>query len=97
MGLAGLGDVVLTCTDNLSRNRRFGVALGQGQDTDEIYREIGQEVEGAHNVSQIYHVALQLGIDMPITTGVYQILHGLKNAHEVVESLMARHPACENL
>ncbi|MGR9072654.1 MAG: NAD(P)H-dependent glycerol-3-phosphate dehydrogenase, partial [Gammaproteobacteria bacterium] len=75
MGLAGLGDLVLTCTDNQSRNRRFGMALGQGQDKNEIVRQIDQEIEGISAAQEAYRLARKLEIDMPITEQTYQVLY----------------------
>ena len=89
-GLAGLGDVVLTCTGNESRNRRFGVALGQGNKTQDIYRDIGQEIEGAHNVNQVYRLAQQYQIDMPITEQIYLLLSGQQDLDSALSNLLLR-------
>ena len=67
MGLAGLGDLILTCTDNQSRNRRFGLALGQGKDIATATQEIGQEIEGISAARETFLLAIKLAIDMPIT------------------------------
>ncbi len=78
MGLAGLGDLALTCTDNQSRNRRMGLALAEGKSIEQARQEIGQEVEGVGAAAVIYHKALELGIEMPITEQAYNVLyHGL--------------------
>jgi len=90
MGLAGLGDLILTCTDNQSRNRRFGLALGKGQAPDQALSEIGQEVEGIFAARETYFLARQYVIDMPITEQTYQVLyHGLA-PQLAVENLLAR-------
>ncbi|MGL5973792.1 MAG: NAD(P)H-dependent glycerol-3-phosphate dehydrogenase, partial [Aeromonas sobria] len=66
MGMAGLGDLVLTCTDNQSRNRRFGLALGAGKDVDTAMTEIGQVVEGYRNTKEVHLLAARCGVEMPI-------------------------------
>lgn len=66
MGMAGLGDLVLTCTDNQSRNRRFGLALGQGKDVDTAQTDIGQVVEGYRNTKEVWMLAKRMGVEMPI-------------------------------
>ncbi|MGZ8955164.1 MAG: NAD(P)H-dependent glycerol-3-phosphate dehydrogenase, partial [Methylovulum sp.] len=67
MGLAGLGDLILTCTDNQSRNRRFGLALGQGKDSAQAMAEIGQEIEGIAAAKETYLLAKKYALDMPIS------------------------------
>ena len=95
LGLAGVGDLVLTCTDNQSRNRRFGLLLGQGIDSSAAEHSIGQVVEGKHNAAQIYALAQQHDIDMPICQAVYEVLSGQHTPQEAVESLMSRPPRKE--
>ena len=90
MGMAGLGDLVLTCTDNQSRNRRFGLALGQGQSAEQAMAEIGQVVEGFYNTKEAYLLAQAQGVEMPIVEQIYQMLFEGKNAHDVVKSLLGR-------
>ena len=75
MGLAGLGDLVLTCTDNQSRNRRFGLAFASGKSAEQAQREIGQVVEGFTASSAVMKVATQQQVDMPICKQVYRMLH----------------------
>lgn len=89
-GLSGIGDMILTCTDNLSRNRRFGLALGEGKSAEQAFTEIGQIVEGADNVKQIHELALEHDIDMPITENVYRILQQEISPKQAVENLFAR-------
>jgi len=74
MSLAGVGDLVLTCTENLSRNRRFGLAVGQGKNRDQAEKEIAQVVEGISNTQQVYELAHTLNIKMPIVERVHAIL-----------------------
>ncbi|QDF65581.1 NAD(P)H-dependent glycerol-3-phosphate dehydrogenase [Shewanella sp. SNU WT4] len=90
MGMAGLGDLVLTCTDNQSRNRRFGLALGKGQDVDSAQKEIGQVVEGYRNTKEVHTLALRLGVEMPITEQIYQVLYEGKSPFDAAAGLLAR-------
>jgi glycerol-3-phosphate dehydrogenase (NAD(P)+) len=90
MGLAGLGDLVLTCTDNQSRNRRFGIALAEGKTQDEARKAIGQVVEGVQTASEVMRVAKRIGIEMPITEQVYQVLNENVDPHEAVQNLFRR-------
>ena len=97
VGLAGLGDLVLTCTDNQSRNRRFGLALGQGKSLAEARKEIAQVVEGMQTASEVMTVARALGIDMPISNEVYQVICEGKNPHEAVRALFSRDQKAEDV
>jgi glycerol-3-phosphate dehydrogenase (NAD(P)+) len=90
MGLAGMGDLVLTCTDNLSRNRRMGLALASGMSIDEAQKEIQQVVEGVLAARAVKEVADKLEIDMPICQQVYGILYEGTSPREAVETLMRR-------
>lgn len=94
LGLAGVGDLVLTCTDNQSRNRRFGLELGRGVAMDEAIQNIGQVVEGAHNASQICAIAKTHQIEMPICEQVNALLQGQITPQTAVNNLMKR-PARE--
>ena len=90
MGLAGMGDLVLTCTDDLSRNRRMGLALAAGKSVEETQKEIGQVVEGVKAARAVHEVAEKLGIEMPIVNQVYRILYEGVTPREAVEALMRR-------
>lgn len=90
MGMAGLGDLVLTCTDNQSRNRRFGLALGRGQDVQAAMTDIGQVVEGYRNAAEVHQLAARYGVEMPICEQVYQVLYQGKNAKEAAIALLSR-------
>ena len=90
MGLAGMGDLVLTCTDDLSRNRRMGLALAAGKSVEETQQEIGQVVEGVKAARAVHEVAEKLGIEMPIVNQVYRILYEGATPREAVEALMRR-------
>ncbi|KAA8997290.1 NAD(P)H-dependent glycerol-3-phosphate dehydrogenase [Affinibrenneria salicis] len=90
MGMAGLGDLVLTCTDNQSRNRRFGMMLGQGMDVDSAQAQIGQVVEGYRNTREVMALAKRCGVEMPITEQLWQVLYCGKDAREAALSLLGR-------
>jgi len=90
MGMAGLGDLVLTCTDNQSRNRRFGLALGQGKDIDQAQVEIGQVVEGYRNTEEVYNLAKRFNIEMPICEQIYCVLYQGKAVKEAAIALLSR-------
>lgn len=90
MGMAGLGDLVLTCTDNQSRNRRFGLALGQGIGIEQAQRDIGQVVEGYRNTKEVYLLAKRLGVEMPITNQIYQVLYQGKAPMQASKELLSR-------
>ncbi|ARG96769.1 NAD(P)H-dependent glycerol-3-phosphate dehydrogenase [Legionella micdadei] len=92
MGLAGLGDLVLTCTDDQSRNRRFGLFLGKGIRIVEAEQQIGQVVEGKHNASQICYLANQYDVEMPICSQVNALLLGKITPQQAVVNLMSRSP-----
>ncbi len=89
-GLAGLGDLVLTCTDDQSRNRRMGLALAAGKAVKSIEHDIGQVVEGVYAAVAVHHLARRLGVDMPITDQIYGILHQGLAPRAAVETLMTR-------
>jgi glycerol-3-phosphate dehydrogenase (NAD(P)+) len=90
MGLAGLGDLVLTSTDNQSRNRRFGLALAEGKSVQQALQDIGQVVEGYTAARAVHAVAVRENVDMPIVTGIYRVLYGNEPARDVVKDLMTR-------
>lgn len=90
MGMAGLGDLVLTCTDNQSRNRRFGMMLGQGLNVEQAQHQIGQVVEGYRNTKEVRELASRVGVEMPITEEIYQVLYCGKNAREAALTLLGR-------
>jgi glycerol-3-phosphate dehydrogenase (NAD(P)+) len=90
MGLAGLGDLVLTCTDDQSRNRRFGMALGTGRAFDAVAASFDQVVEGVAAARAVNEVAARLGVEMPICGEVYRVMHEGKAVREAVQALMGR-------
>lgn len=95
-GLAGLGDLVLTCTDNQSRNRRFGLLIGQGKSANDAEKEIQQVVEGKHNAQQVCELAGSHSIELPICHVIYQILNNKITAEQAVKQLMSRPPKAEH-
>lgn len=94
-GLTGAGDLILTCTGELSRNRRVGLGLAQGKKLDDILRELGHVAEGVHTAAAVEKRALELDIDMPITRAVCAVLFGTVSPREAVEQLLARDPKGE--
>lgn len=90
MGLAGLGDLVLTCTDNQSRNRRLGLALGKGQSLEEALASIDQVVEGVQTAREVHQLAMQHNVDMPITEQVCLVVNGEQTPRDAVHALLAR-------
>ena len=90
MGMSGLGDLVLTCTDDQSRNRRFGLMLGAGCDCQTAINRIGQVVEGFYNTKEAYLLAKRQGIEMPITEQIYAMLFQNKSAQDVALNLLGR-------
>jgi glycerol-3-phosphate dehydrogenase (NAD(P)+) len=95
MGMSGLGDLVLTCTDNQSRNRRFGLALGNGLGIQEAISEIGQVVEGYRNTKEVHVLSNRLDVEMPICEQVYEVLYNNKPAKEAALTLLARDQTSE--
>lgn len=96
MGLAGMGDLTLTCTDDQSRNRRMGLALARGLTLEQARKEIGQEVEGVRAAREIHHRALALGVEMPITDQTYQVLYQGLDPQQAVQNLLSREPRDES-
>ncbi|MGZ8219237.1 NAD(P)H-dependent glycerol-3-phosphate dehydrogenase [Methylomagnum sp.] len=97
MGLAGIGDLILTSTDDQSRNRRFGLGLGRGETREAVVARIGQEIEGIHTAKIVHQLALRHGIDMPITEQTYRVLYEGLPPLEAVNNLLLREPKSERL
>jgi len=95
MGLAGLGDLALTCTDNQSRNRRMGLALARGLTIDQARAEIGQEVEGVATAREVWHKSQVLGVEMPITEQTYKVLYEGLAPLAAVQALLGRRQRAE--
>ena len=90
MGLSGLGDLVLTATGDLSRNRQVGMALAQGQSLDKVLQSLGHVAEGVYSAHTVVARAQQLGVDMPIAQAVVAVLQGQASAQQAVAALMGR-------
>jgi len=95
MGLTGMGDLILTCTGDLSRNRRVGLALAQGKQLDTIVKELGHVAEGVPCAKAVRELAARLGVDMPITNAVAGVLFDGASVPETVDQLLARDPRNE--
>lgn len=95
MGLAGIGDLVLTCTGNLSRNRRFGFALAAGKSTPDALQSIGQVVEGLGNLSGVRRLAKRYHVEMPIVEQMYQVVYHQLSVQEAIDDLLRRKPKAE--
>ncbi len=96
MGLSGMGDLVLTCTDDQSRNRRFGLCLASGLGVTEALKEIAQVVEGVKTAEDAYVLAEKYAVDMPIVEQVYNVIYKSKSPIHAVRDLLSRTPKQEN-
>jgi glycerol-3-phosphate dehydrogenase (NAD(P)+) len=97
MGLSGVGDLILTCTDDLSRNRRLGLALGRGVSMDVAVKDIGQVVEGFNTAREVVQLARQYRVDMPISEQVYRVLHEGLAPQAAVQNLLSRDIRAESV
>jgi len=95
MGLAGMGDLILTCTGDLSRNRQVGLALAAGKTLADILVELGHVAEGVPTAREVAQLSQRLGVNMPICTSTDTLLHGGLNVHDTVKQLLARDPKQE--
>ncbi len=95
MGLTGVGDLILTCTDDQSRNRRVGMGLGRGKNLEQVLAEIGQEAEGINTARELHHLSQRKNLDMPITEQVYKVLFENLRPQKAVETLLSRTPRAE--
>ena len=89
-GMAGMGDLVLTCTDDQSRNRRFGLAIGKGQDLKQAEAEIGQVVEAVRNAKEVHNLAKAKGVEVPICDAIYNILYKNVSPEAAAHKLLTR-------
>lgn len=96
MGLSCLGDLVLTCTDNQSRNRRFGLAIGSGKSIEQAQQEVGLLIEGIPNAKNIFELAQQKRVDMPIVEQVYRLIYQKISPIEAMKNLLSREAKAEN-
>ena len=91
-GLSGLGDLIVTCSSEHSRNRRAGKMIGQGYSIEETRKEIGMVIESIDNIDVAYQLSKKYNIDMPIVDSVYNILYNNLNPKDAVDMLMTRKP-----
>ena len=94
-GLSGMGDLVLTCTGGLSRNRAVGQALGEGRTLEQALAEVKQVAEGVQTARSAYELAQRLKVDAPITEAVYRVLYEDIPVMNAVRGLVRRHPGSE--
>ena len=97
MGLAGVGDLILTCTDNQSRNRRTGLLLAQGKTLEQVHTEIGQAIEGIKTAKEVVNLARQHGVEVPISEQVYRVLYENCPIEEAVQALLSRKSSQETI
>ena len=95
MGLTGMGDLILTCTSDLSRNRRVGLMLAQNKPLAEILRELGHTAEGVHTAPEVLRLGREMSLDMPIAEAVCAVLNGSLSAKAALEGLLSREPKRE--
>lgn len=95
MGLAGAGDLILTCTGGLSRNRRVGLMIAEGLALNVVLARLGHVAEGVHTAPSVARVAADLGVEMPITRAVCDVLFGGTSPRDAVEALLGRDPKAE--
>ena len=96
MGLTGMGDLILTCTDDQSRNRRVGLAVGQGQNITQALQAIGQEAEGVNTARELHRKSSELKVEMPISEQVYRVLFDGLDPAQAVTALLSREPRAEH-
>jgi len=97
MGLSGMGDLLLTCTDNQSRNRRMGLAIGAGKSISQAQEEIGQVVEGLQTAREIVQLATSYQVKMPIVEQVYQVIYNDTTPKQAVKILLERDYSLESI
>ena len=95
LGLSGVGDLIVTCSTPLSRNYRVGLALGQGKSIKEAAKEVGQVAEGVNTVRQVKEKAEELGVYMPLATGLYKIIYEKESMTNIISSLMLSEQALD--
>ena len=95
-GLAGMGDLIVTCTSMHSRNHRAGILIGQGKSAKEAMDEVGAVVEGYYAACSAHELAQRYGVEMPISTAVYEVLYEGKSAAPLIGVLMSRTPKKES-
>ena len=94
-GLSGVGDLILTCTGDLSRNRQVGMLLAQHKSLSSILNELGHVAEGVYTAREVHQIAQQQKVEMPICEAVYRVLYEDLAADKAVEILLSRQPGSE--
>jgi glycerol-3-phosphate dehydrogenase (NAD(P)+) len=94
-GLSGAGDLILTCTGDLSRNRQVGMLLAQQRALPNILKELGHVAEGVYTAREVHQIAQRQGVDMPICEAVYRVLYEQMPADKAAEGLLSRQPSSE--
>jgi glycerol-3-phosphate dehydrogenase (NAD(P)+) len=97
MGLAGMGDLILTCTDNQSRNRQTGLLLAQGKTLEQVHKEIGQAIEGIKTTKEVVDLARKYHVEVPISEQVYRVLYENCPIDEAVKALLSRSSSSETI
>ena len=97
MGLAGMGDLILTCTDNQSRNRQTGLLLAQGKTLEQVHEEIGQAIEGIKTTKEVVNLARKYNVEVPISEQVYRVLYENCPIDEAVHTLLSRKSSQETV
>lgn len=95
-GLTGLGDLIVTCLSNHSRNRRAGILMGQGVTLEETKEKIGMTIESIDNIKTAYALAQKYNLEMPIITAAYNVVFGNLEAKQAIADLMTRQPKFED-
>lgn len=95
MGLSGMGDLILTCTGALSRNRKVGLGLAEGKSLHQVLKEIGHVAEGVPTIDEVHNAACRYQIEMPITAMLYQLVRNELSPKDIIERLMQRDPTSE--
>ena len=95
-GLTGLGDLIVTCMSNHSRNRRAGILIGQGKTIEEAKQEIGMTIESIDNIRTAYKLSQKYDVEMPIVNAVYKVLFEKLEAQKAISDLMTRNPKFED-
>lgn len=96
-GLAGMGDMIVTCMSKHSRNRHVGEEVGKGRSLEQVLDEMTMTAEGVNTTKVIKHLSKEKGVEMPISDQVYDVLFEGKSPHKAVEDLMARDPKSEKM
>ena len=96
IGLSGIGDIVLTCCNNQSRNRKFGLLLAKGITVEQAKMEIGQAIEALDNIESLYNLAVNYKVNMPIVAAVWKILNQQLHVNQAIDFLLSNEPQLEN-